>query len=105
VPGTAAELAVRNSAQADLFLFADRLPNRVVLDRAQGGGVDVAGRVLLARLVEALRPQQAADVVGPERWAGSFLALDLGCLLLQWGLLGIAGSTWTLYALGRSAVC
>ena len=62
MPGAAAELAVRDRAQADLFLLADRLADRVVLDRAQRGGVDVAGRVLLARLV-----QRAAAAAGCRR--------------------------------------
>jgi hypothetical protein len=67
VPGGAAELAVGRRAEADLLLPADGLADRVVLDAAQLGGVDPPGGEVVARLQQLRRPQQAADVVGPER--------------------------------------
>ena len=43
--------------------------DRVVLDRAQRGGGDLAACELLARVEQLLRPQEAADVIGAERRA------------------------------------
>ena len=43
--------------------------DRGVLDCAQLGGVEPAGREVLAGGQQALGPQQAADVIGAERWA------------------------------------
>ena len=63
----AAELAVGCRAQTDLLLHAHDLADRLVLDCAQPRGVDAAGGVILARLQERRRAEQAADVVGAER--------------------------------------
>ena len=71
VPGRAAELAVGGRAQADVLLQLDRVADRVVLDRAQLFGVDRVVREVLARLQQRGRAEQAADVVGSVRRAGS----------------------------------
>ena len=71
----APELAVGDTAQADLLLATDHVPDRRVLDVAQGCGVDLAARMALTRLEQALRPQEAADVVGPIGWRGALQGL------------------------------
>ena len=71
VPGGAAELAVGRRTQPDLLLLAHGLPDRVVLDPTELGGVDPAGCVIVARLQQLRRAEQAADVVGAERWLGA----------------------------------
>ncbi len=77
VPGLAAELAVGRGLEADLLLAPDDLADRLVLQPAQLGVVDAAGGVVLAGLQKLLRAQQAADVVGSERWLGSH---DASCI-------------------------
>src|SRR4051794_35121974 len=67
VPRPAAELAVGHGPQADLLLHPDDLADRVVLDRAQLDRVDTPFGVVLARLQEPRRAQEAAHVVGAER--------------------------------------
>ena len=71
VPRGAAELAVGRRAEPDVLLHRHGLADRVVLDRAQLGGVDPARGEVLARLKQVPRPQQAADMVGPERGSGA----------------------------------
>ena len=71
----APELAVGDAAQADLLLAAHHVPDRRVLDRAQGRAIDLAAGAARARLEQALRPQKAADVVGPIRWRGAVQGL------------------------------
>jgi len=76
-PAAPAELAVRHRLEADALLHGDRRADAVVLDRAQfaivvRAEVAVGGlraEQALARELELLRPQQAADLVGPERRA------------------------------------
>jgi hypothetical protein len=68
VPGGAAELAVRGRAQAHLLLHAHDLADGVVLDGVQLLVVELAVGVRRARVEQPLRAQQAADVVGAERW-------------------------------------
>jgi hypothetical protein len=63
----APELAVGDAAKPQVFLVADDLADRLVLDATQPGGVDAAGRAVLARLQERRRAEQAADMVGTER--------------------------------------
>ena len=53
--------------QADVLLQLHDVADRLVLDGAQLGVVELAGRVVGARLEQPRRAQQAADVVGPER--------------------------------------
>ena len=59
-----AELAVGDALQADVFLERDDRGDRLVLDATQRLGRDLAARLLLARLEQALRAQEAADMVG-----------------------------------------
>ena len=64
VPEGTADLAIGNGQQADLFLHADHVPDRVVLDGGQFGLVDRLVVVeLLARFLDGIGTQQAADVV------------------------------------------
>ncbi len=56
------------AAEPDVLLHPHRLADRLVLDGTQLGVVDAARLVVAARLMERGWPQQAADVVGPERW-------------------------------------
>ena len=71
----AAELAVGDAAEADLLLAAHHVPDRRVLDRAQGRGIDLAAGAARARLEQALRAQEAADMVGPIGWRGAVQGL------------------------------
>jgi hypothetical protein len=63
----AAELAVGDALQADVFLELDDLGNGVVFDGAQGLFGDLAFLLLRAGVEQALRAQEAADMVGAER--------------------------------------
>ena len=67
VPGGATELAVGRGLQANLFLHADRVADRVVLGRPQLRGRDPVLREVLACLEKLGRSKQAPHVVGPER--------------------------------------
>ena len=67
VPGRAAELAVGDALQADVFLHLHDSADRVVLDRLQLRGAHAAVLVLVTRAQQLFRAQQAADVIGPER--------------------------------------
>src|SRR6185437_3498615 len=69
VPGGPAELPVGGRLQADLLLHLDRAGDLKVLHRAQVRRRDPSGREVLTRLQQALRTEQAADVVGAERGA------------------------------------
>ena len=71
----APELAVGDAAQADLLLAAHHVPDRRVLDRAERRAIDLAAGEARARLEQALRPQKAADVVGPIGWRGAVQGL------------------------------
>ena len=72
MPPGAAEFAVGDRLQADVFLAFDDAHDLAVLDRFQRGGVDLASGVFFARLFQRGRAQQAADVIGAEgglvRW-------------------------------------
>jgi hypothetical protein len=70
VPGGAAELAVGGRLQTDVLLHRDHIADRVVLDHAQLLVGDASGGVVVARLQQPPRAQQASDVVRPERWCG-----------------------------------
>src|SRR5262249_52062522 len=67
VPGGAAELAVGRRSQPGVLLHPDDLGDRLVLNGAQLGGGDLARGEVSAGIQQFLRPQQAADVVSPER--------------------------------------
>src|SRR6516164_1093181 len=71
VPPGAAELAVGNRLQADLFLFPDDRANLTVFDLLEFGCTDVVVGAALARLFQGGRAQQAADMIGAERRRGS----------------------------------
>ena len=51
--------------------IAHDVADGLVLDDAQLVGGDPPSAVLGPGLQQVLRPQQAADVVGPERWGGA----------------------------------
>jgi hypothetical protein len=67
----AAELAVGDRLQADVLLESDDLGDRPVFHLAQVGGANLAFRLFLARLEQVFRTQEAAYVIGAERWRGS----------------------------------
>jgi hypothetical protein len=71
VPGGAAELAVGYRLEPDLLLHADDIGDCGVLGGLQALVVELAGSVRLARVEQRGRAQQAADMVGAERRAGS----------------------------------
>jgi hypothetical protein len=64
----APELAVGNAEKPDLLLAPHHALDRRVLDLAQGLGGGLAAGMPLARLEQALWPQEAADVIGAVRW-------------------------------------
>jgi hypothetical protein len=51
-------------------LHRDHIADRVVLDRAQLLVGDASGGMVVARLQQPPRTQQASDMVRPERWCG-----------------------------------
>ncbi len=63
----AAEFAVGDRLQAGVLLHLHDLGDRAILDRAQLRRRDLAARLLLARLEQVFRAQEAADVIGAER--------------------------------------
>jgi hypothetical protein len=63
----APELAVGNALQPDVFLHADDIGDRRVLDRAQRRAVERAVVKALAGGEQRRRAQKAADVVGAKR--------------------------------------
>src|SRR3546814_9549663 len=62
----APELAVGDALQAGVLLALHHRADAVVLDLPEPGVVQPAAGMLLARLGEAARAQEAADVVGAE---------------------------------------
>src|SRR5262249_37513261 len=78
------ELAVRNALKADGLLFAHDVTNRGVLNGAQLFFRDLVSFETGACVLELLRSEQAADVVGAkwrvEPWHGGDL-LGAGCIL------------------------
>ena len=73
----AAKLAVGDSLQAHVLLGAHDLADACVLDRVQVGGRKLAGREFLARLAQALGPQEAPDMIGAKRRTGHGFLPDL----------------------------
>ncbi len=71
VPERAAEFAVGDRLEADLFLFPDGLFDLAILDRLEFSRIDLAALALGARLLQRGRPQQAADMIGAEWRRGS----------------------------------
>ena len=68
VPRSTPEFPVGRALQPDVALHLHDLADRVILDRAQLLGGNLAGGELLAGCQQLLRPQQAAHVVGAEGW-------------------------------------
>ena len=75
----APELAVGDGLQADVGLEAHDLVDRAVLDLAQLRGRDLAAGLLLTRLQQVSRTEEAADVVGAERRRGAYGHGDRWC--------------------------
>src|SRR6185369_11619600 len=71
---SAAELAIRDALEAESFLEAHHVANRIVLHGSQLRARDLAALVAIARLEQLPRPEEAADVVGAERWRVAFHA-------------------------------
>ena len=71
VPEGAAELAVGDRFEADLFLLADDLLDLAVLDRLELVGADLAALAFRPRLLQRGGTQQAADMIGAERRLGA----------------------------------
>ena len=67
VPEGAAELAVGDRLQADLLLPLDESADLPVLHLLERAVRDFAAAMFLARVLEKLRAQEAADHVGAER--------------------------------------
>ncbi len=67
VPGAAAKFTVGDSFQPDVLLQAHDLANGRILCLAQLFRRDSAAAACLARLLQSLRTQQTADVIGAER--------------------------------------
>ena len=76
MPPRAAEFAVGRELQADRSLLVHDLLDLHVLGLAQVVGRDLALLQPGARLLDARRPQQAADLVGAERGFGSLHGLN-----------------------------
>src|SRR5262249_28520990 len=66
-PAAAPELAVGHGADAQLGLQGDHLPDARVLDGAEVLGPTPPGPGLAGRRQQALGPQEAPDVLRPER--------------------------------------
>ena len=69
VPGSAAELAVGDPFQAQVFLPADHVADGLVFNAAQIGFADAAVLFIFASLEQLWRTKQAADVVGAKGWS------------------------------------
>ena len=63
-PGAAPEFAVGNALQAGIFLHLDGVEDATVQDRLKRRGVDLALLDVAEGVLQILRAQQAADVLG-----------------------------------------
>src|SRR5204863_4232285 len=63
----AAEFAVGDAVKTQVLLELHDFADRVIFDVAQRGGRDRAALVSIARVEQALRTQETADVIGAER--------------------------------------
>jgi hypothetical protein len=81
VPEGAAELAVGDGLQPHVLLHLDDIEDRFVLDRLQfGGGDGVVVIMRVARGLDAVGPQEAADDIGAIGGLADGLASSsLGC--------------------------
>jgi hypothetical protein len=68
VPRRASQLTVGGRTEADVLLHLDNVPNRGVLGCAEFSWVDQAGSVVVSCAKQLGWTQQAADMVGSERW-------------------------------------
>ena len=64
----APEFAVGDALQTKVFLHADDVPDRGVLDFAQLAAIDLTGAGALASVEQFDGPQEAADVIGAKGW-------------------------------------
>ena len=71
MPPRAAQLAVRDAAQAQFLLLFDDPLDLAVLDGFETCRVENAGGMPLPRFFQRSRPQQATDVIGAKRRCGS----------------------------------
>src|SRR5262249_16944021 len=67
VPPGATKLAVGDGLEPDLLLLLDDALDLAIRARLERGRIDLALGMLLARLLQRCRTQQAADMVGAER--------------------------------------
>src|ERR1700755_407805 len=81
-PETAPVFAVRHRFQPQRRFLRHRTADRLVLDGFQIGGADFAGFALGAGLLDFLWPQQAADMIGAERWFGYHRLASVFLILL-----------------------
>src|SRR5437762_624944 len=70
VPPRAAVFAVGRELQPQPFLLGNDLHDLAVLDLAELRGGDLTLLPLGSRILERRRAQDAADMVGTERWSG-----------------------------------
>ena len=68
MPHGAAEFPICRAAQSGLRLSGDDALDRGILSGAQLGGGDFAARTPGSRILQGGRAEQAADVIGAERW-------------------------------------
>src|SRR5690348_10954136 len=76
VPGAAAKLAVCDTLEAKLGLHDDGVADTFILGLAQPSGRDPTALVLGARGKQGCRPQQAPDMLRPERRLRPCIAHD-----------------------------
>jgi hypothetical protein len=83
VPEPAAELAVGGGLEADLLLHPDDVGDGLVLDRSPLLRSDAPGGSVLPCLEHLRGTQQAAHVIGSERWGGALRHVSLPSGLLS----------------------
>ena len=71
IPEGAAEFAVGDGLQPDLFLLPDDLLDLAVFHRFQRAGRDLPALAFRARLLQRRGAQQAANMIGAERRCGA----------------------------------
>ena len=67
----AAELAVGNALEPEIFLESDDIANRLVFDHSLRVAIDLCALVPIARVEQSFGSKEAADVIGTERWGGA----------------------------------
>ena len=82
--GRAAELAVVDDLQPDVFLHRDSLADAIVEDFIERFVIDLLGGVIAERLPQRGWAQQAADVIGAKRrLAGPLYRMQMSSLLAE----------------------